>query len=114
MRDEPLVYTITPGAREGAVIIKLTGPLTLINLFTFQAELRGIQAPVAIFDLSESEFMDSAGLGVLVNFYTSAASHGRRMALAGVNERIEALLDMTRVKSLLRVFPSVAEAEAAA
>jgi hypothetical protein len=36
------------------------------------------------------------------------------MALAGVNERIEALLDMTRVKSLLRVFPSVAEAEAAA
>ncbi len=114
MRDEPLVYTITPGTREGAVVIKLSGPLTLSNMFAFQGEIRAIQPAVAIFDLTESEYMDSAGLGVLVNFYTSAASHGRKMALAGVNERIEALLEMTRVKSLLRVFPTVAEAEAAA
>jgi len=114
MRDEPLVYTITDGIREGAVVIKLSGPLTLSNLFTFQADLRAVQAPVAIFDLSESEYMDSAGLGVLVNFYTSATSHGRKMALAGVNQRIESLLDMTHVKSLLRVYPTVAEAEASA
>jgi anti-sigma B factor antagonist len=114
MRDEPLVYTITPGTREGAVVIKLSGPLTLSNMFAFQGEIRAIQPAVAIFDLTESEYMDSAGLGVLVNFYTSAASHGRKMALAGVNERIEALLEMTRVKSLLRVFPTVTEAEAAA
>jgi anti-sigma B factor antagonist len=114
MRDEPLVYTITPGTREGVVVIKLTGPLTLANMFGFQGEIRAIQPALAIFDLSESEFMDSAGLGVLVNFYTSATSRGRKMALAGVNGRIEALLDMTHVKSLLRVYPTVAEAEAAA
>jgi anti-sigma B factor antagonist len=114
MRDEPLVYTITPGTREGAVIVKLTGPLTLSNMFAFQAEVRAVQAPLTVFDLSESEYMDSAGLGVLVNFYTSVAKNGRKMALTGVNSRIEALLDMTHVKSLLRVFPTVAEAEAAA
>jgi len=114
MRDAPLVYTITPGTREGAVVIKLTGPLTLSNMFAFQAEVRTINAPLTIFDLSESEYMDSAGLGVLVNFYTSVAKSGRTMALAGVNNRIEALLDMTHVKALLRVFASVAEAEAAA
>jgi hypothetical protein len=34
------------------------------------------------------------------------------MALAGVNHRIEALLDTTRVKSLLRVFATVEDAEA--
>jgi anti-sigma B factor antagonist len=94
--------------------VKLTGPLTLSNLFGFQSELRNIHAPMTIFDLSESEYMDSAGLGVLVNFYTSVAKNGRKMALAGVNNRIEALLDMTHVKSLLGVYSTVELAEAAA
>ncbi len=113
MRDDPLVYSLAAGADEGTTIVKLTGPLTLTNLFAFQGEMRGLHSPVTIFDLTESEYMDSAGLGVLVNFYTSAAKNGRKMALAGVNNRIEALLDMTHVKVLLRVFPTVAEAEAA-
>ncbi len=113
MHDEPLTYTITDGAHEGTVVIKLNGPLTLTNMFTFQTELRAIQPRVTIFDLTESEYMDSAGLGVLVNFYTSAVKNDRRMALAGVNHRIEALLDMTHVKSLLRVYATVVEAEAA-
>lgn len=113
MRDAPLTYTITEGAHEGTVILKLIGPLTLGNMFAFQADLRSIQPRVAIFDLSESEYMDSAGLGVLVNFYTSAAKNYRKMALAGVNGRIEALLDMTHVKTLLRVFPTVRDAQAA-
>jgi anti-sigma B factor antagonist len=94
-------------------VIKLVGPLTLSTLFELQSELRTIQAPLTIFDLSESQYMDSAGLGVLVNFYISAERHQRRMALAGVNYRIEALLDMTHIKPLLRVFATVAEAEAA-
>jgi hypothetical protein len=34
------------------------------------------------------------------------------MALASANDRIVALLDMTKVRDLLRNFPSVAEAEA--
>lgn len=114
MRDDPLTYTISDGAREGTVVIKLVGPLTLSNMFAFQSEMRTVQGPVTIFDLTQSEYMDSAGLGILVNFYTSAAKNGRKMALAGVNERVEALLDMTHVKSLLRVFPTVAEAESAA
>jgi anti-sigma B factor antagonist len=113
MRDEPLQYTTTDGTRPGTVIVKLTGPLTLSNLFTFQSELKSIQPPLTIFDLSDSEYMDSAGLGVLINFYVSAEKNGRKMALAGVNQRIDALLEMTHVKTLLRVFPTVEAAETA-
>jgi anti-anti-sigma factor len=114
MHDAPLIYTTAAGTREGTVIIKLTGPLTLSNMFSFQAELRTITPALAIFDLSESEYMDSAGLGVLINYYISAEKSGRKMALAGVNSRIDALLDLTHVKSLLKVFPTVAEAESGA
>ena len=56
--------------------------------------------------------MDSAGIGVLINYYVSAEKNGRRMALASANDRIVALLDLTKVRNLLRSFPSVAEAEA--
>ena len=114
MRDNPLVYSLGAGSNEGTTIVKLTGPLTLSNMFVFQGEIRALESPVTIFDLSESEYMDSAGLGVLVNFYVSAEKNGRKMALAGVSSRIEALLEMTHVKALLRVYPTVAEAEAAA
>lgn len=113
-QDGPLHYTVRQGTREGTVVIKLSGPLTLRNLFQLQDELRTIKSPLSIFDLSESEYMDSAGLGTLINFYASAERNGRKVALAGVNYRIEALLDMTHVKELLRVFPTIAAAEAAA
>lgn len=113
MFDKPLIYTITPGARPDISVVRLDGPLTLANLFAFQSDIRSIQSRLTIFDLSKSEYMDSAGLGVLINFYVSAEKTGRTMALAGVNARISALLEMTHVQALLRNFPTVADAEAA-
>jgi anti-anti-sigma factor len=112
MRDEPLSYTVSDSHREGTTLVRLSGPLTLGNIFELQDELRRLTPPLTIFDLSGSEYMDSAGIGVLTNYFVSAEKNGRRMALAGVNHRIEALLDTTRVKSLLRVFATVEDAEA--
>ena len=114
MRDEPLLYTISDGTREGSIVIRLSGPLTLGNMFEFQADLRTIEAPITVIDLSGTPYMDSAGMGMLINFYVHAEKQSRKMALAGVNERVEALLDMTHTKALLRVYPTAAEAEAAA
>jgi len=111
MRDEVLSYVVGPGRSDGTAVVKLVGPLTLSNLFDLQTELRALKVPLTIFDLSESEYMDSAGLGVLMNFYVSAEKNGRRMALAGVNYRIDALLEVTHVKGLLRAFATVDEAE---
>ncbi len=113
MFDKPLIYTVVAGTRPDTTIVKLDGPLTLANLFAFQSEIRTIKSSLTIFDLTASEYMDSAGLGVLVNFYVSAEKSGRKMALVGVSARIAALLEMTHVHSLLRVFPSAEEAEAA-
>jgi anti-sigma B factor antagonist len=47
-----------------------------------------------------------------MNYYVSAADHGRKLLLAGVNERVKALFEMTKVQGVLTSFPSVAEAEA--
>ncbi len=94
--------------------MKLVGPLTLQNMFSFQAELVTNKPPVMIFDLSEVPYMDSAGIGVLINYYVSAEKNGRRMTLAGANERVDALLVLTKVRELLRNFSTVDEALAKA
>ena len=112
MRDEPLTHSFTAGRRDGTTILKLSGPLTISTMFGFQDQFRSAKPQVMILDLSETPYMDSAGLGLIMNYYVSAADHGRKLLLAGVNERVKALLEMTKVQGVLSSFPSVEAAEA--
>jgi len=56
--------------------------------------------------------MDSAGLGVIMNYYVSAQNNGRKFYVCDVNERVMALLEMTKVDSVLHLRKSVEAAEA--
>lgn len=112
MMDVPFTYTSAAGQREGTVIVRLIGPLTLTTLFEFQTEFRAMRPPVLILDLSESPYMDSAGLGLVVNKYVSAESAQRKFLIAGINARIEALMELTKVIRVLSIFPTVEAAEA--
>jgi anti-anti-sigma factor len=112
MRDEPFTYTSVDGTLESTTIMRLAGPLTLTNLFAFQHDLTTTHPQTLILDLSGVPYMDSTGLGVLMNYYVSAEKNGRKFALASVNERVLTLLELTRVNTLLRVFRTVEQAEA--
>jgi anti-anti-sigma factor len=111
MRDEPMTHSFTPGKRDGTTILKLVGPLTISTMFGFQNELRAVQAEVLIIDLSETPYMDSAGLGLIMNSHVSAQDRGKKMLLAGVNDRVKALFEMTKVHGVLVSFSSATEAE---
>ncbi len=80
-------------------------------MFELQDELRRTTPQVLIMDLSGTPYMDSAGLGLVMNYYVSAQNHGRRLLLAGVNERVLSLLEMTKVHTVLTSFPTVEQAE---
>ena len=112
MNDAPLTYSSSVADRPDVVVMRLDGPLTLRNMFSFQSELATNKPPMMVFDLSGVPYMDSAGIGILINYYVSAEKHGHRMALAGANERIDALLKLTKVQNLLRSFNTVDEAVA--
>lgn len=112
MRDEPLSYSFSQGKSDGMTILKLVGPLTISTMFGFQDEFRAKTPEVMIVDLSETTYMDSAGLGLIMNYYVAAADHGRKLLLAGMNERVKALMEMTKVSGVLQSFPSVEAAEA--
>ena len=112
MRDEPLAVTAKSGLHEGTTILVLQGPLTLQNSFDFQRDLAQQKPAVLVIDLTQSPYMDSAGLGLLMNCYVSAEKNGRKVLLAGANQRISALLEMTKVNLILKNYATAADAEA--
>lgn len=106
-----MTFTQRPGSRDGIEILSLSGPFTLGNMFQLQRVLQQTKPPYLIFDITQVPYMDSAGLGLLVNFYVAAQKGGRRMAVVGATQRIMALFEMTKVDSLLKLYSTVEDAE---
>jgi anti-sigma B factor antagonist len=99
------------GGRDGQRVIRMTGSLALDTVPEFLKVIRAESAPVMILDFSSVSYIDSAGVGSLVQTFAAFKKTNRRMALTGVNERVRAVLEITRVQSLFPSFPTVAEAE---
>ena len=93
--------------------MSLVGPFTLNNMFKFQRDLQDIHSPYLIFDIAEVPYMDSAALGLLVNYYVSAQKNGRKVAVVGASPRIITLFEMTKLDGLFKLYPTVESAEAA-
>ena len=114
MLEKELSYTLSDGAKEGTAIMTLDGPFTLSNMFQLQSDLRTLKPACLIMDLSSVPYMDSAGLGVVMNYFVSAQGAGRKLFLVGVSDRLRSLLEMTKVDSVLRLCDSLEEAQALA
>jgi anti-sigma B factor antagonist len=114
MLDQKLSYSIADGTKDGVVILTLEGPFILSNMFQLQSEMRRLKPPCLIMDMTQVPYMDSAGLGVVVNYFVSAQGSGRKLLLVGVSERLRSLLEMTKVDNVLRTCDSVQAAEALA
>jgi anti-sigma B factor antagonist len=111
MLEKELSYAISDGAKEGIVIMALDGPFTLSNMFQLQAELRALKPACLIMDMTGVPYMDSAGLGVIMNYFVSAEGAGRKFLLVGVNDRLKALFEMTKVDAVLRLCDTVDAAQ---
>jgi anti-sigma B factor antagonist len=112
MYNEPLTFDVIPGTAADTRIFRLHGPITLANLFDFQKALNDGAEKVTIIDFTESEYMDSAGLGVLLNYYVSGKRRGRSLRLVAVNYRVAELLKLTSANTLIKTYDTVEAAEA--
>jgi anti-anti-sigma factor len=113
MYNEPLTFQVIPGNTPESRIFEVHGPITMASLFEFQKVLMGGEEKVTILNLTNSPYMDSAGLGALLNYYVSAKRRGRFLRLVGVNIRIAELLKLTSAHTLIQRYDTVAAAEAA-
>ncbi len=101
------------GSHPGIVIVRLNGPVTLSALPSLQPVLRALTAELTIVDLEHVPYMDSAGLGALLNLLSAQQKQNRKVAVAAPSKRVSMLFDLTKVNTVLPIFATVAEAEAA-
>ncbi|HUO36084.1 MAG TPA: STAS domain-containing protein [Candidatus Acidoferrum sp.] len=112
MTDENLQIVLAQGTN-GLSIMRLKGPLNIRTLFAFHDAVRKEPPPALILDFEGVPYIDSAGLGALVAANVAGNKAGRKLALAGLTKQVQALLEMTHVLQLFKVYPAVHEAEIA-
>ncbi len=111
MPQDKLDYSFRTTANPRCTVLTLEGALTLTHIFGLQAQLHEVDADLLIMDCTALEYMDSAGLGILVNAYVSQSNKGHKVALVGVSDRVWALFNSTRVDQFFPRFPSIEAAE---
>lgn len=56
-----------------------------------------------VLDLTEVEFVDSSGLGVILGRYRRLSSQGRQISLTGVKPSVRAVLELAGVDSIISI-----------
>lgn len=100
-----------PGAKPGQTVFTLTGALELQQIFAFQTTMREDESPVTILDMSGVVYVDSAGIGALVNANISRQRRGRKFAIAGITDRARTVLEVTKTAQFFEFYGTAAEAE---
>ena len=101
------------GSASDVTILTLKGPLTIQTLFDFQTAIRQPDLKSTIIDFSGVPYIDSAGLGVVLSHWAHTQRIGVKFAAVAVSDRVRVLLEMTKVSTLLPMYPTAADAEQA-
>ena len=63
-----------------------------------------------VVDLAGVTYIDSASIGCLMDLYRQATNAGGKLKLAGVQKRVETMLNMTGAQNFLEIHPDEASA----
>ena len=63
-----------------------------------------------VIDLSQVEWMNSTGLGILISGYTTLRNNDGTLKLASVTDKIQSLLTITKLVTVFEAYDSVEEA----
>ena len=97
----------------GTLVAKLSGKLSLETVSSFLQELRPLDAQKLILDMSGVSYLDSAGVGALVQLFVHRRSKSQKFALAALTQQGVAVMQVSGLVKLLPTFTTVEEASAA-
>jgi anti-sigma B factor antagonist len=94
-------------------VIRVDGQLTVGNRQDLKGMVQtGLDAGGRKFllDCTETGYIDSSGLGALVTIARRVREAGGQIRLAGLNDDLRALFELTKLDTLFAIFPGTAEA----
>jgi len=100
---------------DGVAILKVEGQLIVGN----RQELKGLVQEGLdqgerkfVIDCTQTGYIDSSGLGALVSLSRKVREQGGELRIAGLNEDLRALFELTKLDSLFHISPTADDAVA--
>jgi anti-sigma B factor antagonist len=91
----------------GVTILALTGTMTMGNqlqeLEWAVDEMAKNAQNLIVLDMTRITYLDSSALGVLIGCHSAVQKSGGRLRIAGINDRVGAILKMTGVDTVLNL-----------
>ena len=102
------------GSDEDRLILQLQGTLSLETVHNFIQTARPEKATHLVLNMSAVSFLDSAGVGALVQLFVHRSSLGKSFALSGLSKQSHAVMEVAGLTKLLPIHNTVEEALAKA
>lgn len=110
-----LSVSVRRGQQTGAVIVVVGGEIDVYTAGKLREALVSsavCDCPNVILDMSDVDFTDSTGLGVLVGAHKRAHRLGGGVKLAGIGEHLQRILDVTGLSKVFTIYETVELASA--
>ena len=98
---------------DGVAILRVEGQLIVGN----RQELKGLVQEGLdrgerkfVIDCTQTGYIDSSGLGALVSLSRKVREQGGELRIAGLNEDLRALFELTKLDTLFHISPTADEA----
>jgi anti-anti-sigma factor len=108
-----LQFEKQPESTETQLVLRLNGKLSLETVNSFVTQLRPEPSSILVLDMSGLTFLDSAGVGALVQLFVHRKSAGKKFALAALTPQGVAVMQVAGLVKLLPIYQTAAEALAA-
>jgi len=95
-------------------VTRLAGKLTLETVHNFISAMRADPTPRLVLDMSGVSFLDSAGVGALVQIFVHRKAQGQTFALVALPRQSDAVMTVAGIKKFMPIYESVEQARAAA
>jgi anti-sigma B factor antagonist len=116
MSDTDTTLQIRPSGDRGARVVTLHGEVDLRSSPRLRDDLIDIideRPQRLIIDLTHVSYMDSSGVGTLVEIKRRLEQNGGKLALAGLQPRVRSVFEITRLDRFFTLAADVNEARKA-
>ena len=114
MKKDPASPNITP-RQSSSHVVPLKGEIDLHVSPTVTSTLNDVidkKPERMVVDLSEVSYIDSAGLAALIQAMQKVESYGGKFMLAGLQETVRSIFEISRLDQVFQIFPDAAAAVA--
>jgi anti-sigma B factor antagonist len=98
---------------ERAVVIELSGEIDMqcsVRIRNKFIELLRDKPPLLVVNMTKVEFMDSSGLGTLVEALKWCRQNNGQLKLAGLTQGVRNVFEISRLESIFKIYDTETEA----